>query len=96
VTVVDKTLFQVFELNIVFRYGIDTSCNCIKVFIDVSAYENCFRSTHFCCWLPLRDAQGRPKSQSDVFCSKIFMISEKQEVTFIMMLPVCSLINMGG
>jgi len=34
VTVVDKTLFQVFEPNIVFRYGTDTSCNWIKVLFD--------------------------------------------------------------
>lgn len=33
-TVVDKTLFQVFEPNIVFRYGTDTSCNWIQVFVD--------------------------------------------------------------
>lgn len=69
-TVVDKTLFQVFELNIVFRYGIDTSCNWIKVSIDDSTYENCFGATHFCCYLSLKDVQGRPKSQSDIFVVK--------------------------
>jgi len=34
VTLVDKTLFEVFEKYIVFRYGTDTSCDWIKVFVD--------------------------------------------------------------
>lgn len=54
-TVVDKTLFQVSELSIVFKYGIDASCNWIKVSPDFSTCENRFRSIGFSCYLPFKN-----------------------------------------
>lgn len=57
-TVVDKTLFQVSELSIVFKYGIDASCNWIKVSPDFSTCENCFRSIGFSCYLPFKKCIG--------------------------------------